>query len=153
MTTNWIKNQVYSDRSNMINKIILRRTRAPPDAQSWCCPDSSGAQSQLALEPTPALAWSYDWTCNREQNQNSLFIYLLQYSTKKLESVITNSVSSSMTLCFSLISSLRRASCLWCRPRWDSTCWRDGFWKAKRPNVLKYADQICFQYFSQPYGF
>ena len=37
----------------------------------------------------------------------------------------TDSVRSSMTLCFSLISSRRRASCLWWRPRWVSPCWRD----------------------------
>ena len=34
-------------------------TRAPPGARSWCCPDSSGVQSQRELEPTPAPAWSY----------------------------------------------------------------------------------------------
>ena len=41
-----------------------------------------------------------------------------------------------MILCFSLISSRRRASCLWWRPRWESPCWRI-FWKWKEQISLQ----------------
>lgn len=55
---------------------------------------------------------------------------------KELINMVTHSVSSSMILCFSLISSRRRASCLWWRPRWESPCWRI-FWKRKEQISLQ----------------
>lgn len=46
-----------------------RLTRAPPGARSWCCPDSSAAQSQPAPEPARAPAWSYGWRRRRSTRE------------------------------------------------------------------------------------
>lgn len=51
---------MWTSTAGVINLCEGTLTTAPPGARSWCCPDSSDAQSRPGPEPAPAPAWSYD---------------------------------------------------------------------------------------------